>query len=465
MDPALDSTPPRPLPAAGGAARRWPSARALGLVQGAILLREGLVWAWVAGWGRLGDLFATRSRRSERREARRARHLQRLAVALGRLKGAFAKAGQFAALRYDALPPPVRGALAELQDRVPPLPFEAIRAVVEEELGEPIEGRFARFDPEPLGAASIAQVHRAWLPDGREVAVKVQYPWLAESLPADLAIARRLVRLWTRGRRGPVDSSELFDEFARGLSEELDFVREADVAEEIAANLAGETGIVVPRVHREHSARRVLTLDYHRGARVTDRAALARAGVDPADVLRLLARAYAQQVFGDGLFHADPHPGNLFVADEPAPGGGPRVVFVDFGLARRLDPELRAAMRRGVYALLQRSPETFVSEMGAAGMIEAGREEDVQRSVEAMFARIASAGAAPLGLSGGQVLDLKDEAKALLEETPGLRLPNDLLLWAKTLSYLLALGQELAPEVDVVRLVVPHLLRFLAERD
>jgi ubiquinone biosynthesis protein len=449
---------------AGRSARRL-SPRALGLVQSAVMARVALGLAWSEAWGRLGDLFVGSRRRKSRREARRGRQLGRVATALGRLKGAFAKAGQFAALRYDVLPPQVRRSLAELQDHVPPLPTQRIRAVVERELGRPLEALFASFDPEPVAAASIAQVHRATLADGREVAVKVQYPWLEASLGADLFLARLLMRLWTRksGDGGPVDRRRLFDEFAAGLREELDFTREGEVAREIAANLADEPQIVVPAVHAELSSRRVLTLDYHRGIRVTDRAGLARAGVDPAAVLEVLARAYARQVFVDGLFHADPHPGNLFVAEEPDAARSPRVVFVDFGLSKRLSPELRAAMRRGVYALLQRDAAAFVAEMDAMGMVAAGRRDTVRSAVDAMFARVAGEGA-PLALGPGQVLALKDEAKDLLATTPGLQIPNDLLLWAKTLSYLIALGQDMAPEVDVVRLAVPYLLRFLAAK-
>jgi len=462
--PSGAEAPVQPTSAARPAFRLSP--RALGLVQAGVLARLALAMAWREAWGRLGDLFVGSRRREARREARRVRQLEHVAAALGRLKGAFAKAGQFAALRYDVLPPQVRTSLAELQDRVPPLPARQIRAVVERELGRPLEALFASFDSEPVGAASIAQVHRATLPDGREVAVKVQYPWLESSLGADLFLARLLVGLWTRrrGAGGPVDRRRLFEEFASGLREELDFAREAQVAREIALNLADEPQIVVPGVHPEVSTRRVLTLDYYRGIRVTDRAGLTRAGIDPAAVLEVLARAYARQVFVDGLFHADPHPGNLFVAEEPDAASQPRVVFVDFGLSKRLDPALRAAMRRGVYALLQRDATAFVAEMDAMGMVASGRRESVGSAVGAMFERIAGEGA-PLALGPGQVLALKDEAKELLASTPGLQLPNDLLLWAKTLSYLIALGQDMAPEVDVVRLAVPYLLRFLATKD
>jgi len=435
--------------------------RASGVAQGTLLAACALSLAAAALGGRLRDLPASPPRREARRRERRARRLARIAGTLGRLKGAFAKAGQFAALRYDVLDADLRAPLSDLRDRVPPLPFPRIRAVVEEELGASLETRFARFDPEPVGAASIAQVHRARLPSGEEVAVKVQYPWLEASLPADLALVRALVSLGAGGRRPDVDRRRLVAEFAEGLRDEVDFLREARAAAEIADHLAEDERVVVPRVFPGHSGRRVLTLEYVPGVRITDREALARRGVDPAEVLEILARAYARQVFGEGLFHADPHPGNLFVVEEPDMAARPRVLFLDFGLCRRLAPELRRAMRRGIYALLQRDADRFVAEMEALGMVAPGAEASVRRAVAEGMARVGAEGAA-LGLGGGQVLALKDRAKALLEETEGLQLPNDLLLYAKTLSYLFALGDELAPEVDLMKICTPPLLQFLA---
>ena len=448
---------PRERDARGGARlrlRRSGIEPALRLLPCALAIALG----WLAC--ALRGLFAKPARRAELRAGFEARAAARLAGVLGELKGPFAKAGQFAANRHDLLPASVTAPLAALRDRLPPLPFAQVQAAVEAELGAPLATLFAEFEREPLGAASIAQVHRARLHGGEAVAVKVQYPWLADSLRADLAWAGAALRLFGGGRAA-VDRGRLLAEFAAGLREELDFEREARVAGEIARNLAHDPQIVVPGVIASHVSRRVLTMSYTPAVRIDDRAGLARLGVLPRAALEILTRAYAKQVFVDGLFHADPHPGNLFVIDEPTAAARPRLLFVDFGLSRRLDPALRHEMRLGLYALLQRDEAAFLDGMQRMGMIAPGAREGVANAVAAMFQRIAGQGGA-LAVAGSQVLSLKDEAKRLLQETPGLQLPNDLLLFAKTLSYVFALGQELDPEADLMRLCLPYLLQFAA---
>lgn len=440
----------------GGAWEPRALLRASGLPQLARLLVAALLSGWDA-------LFAFPGAPGpQRRERIATRVARRWVAALGALKGPYAKLGQFAALRIDVLPLAATDALAGLRDRVPPIAFARVRRVVESELGQPLEAAFARFESEPLGAASIAQVHRAALPGGEQVAVKVQYPWLRASLPADLAIIRAAFGLFAlatgRSREG---ARRLYAEFASGLREELDFEREARVAREIAHNLAGDERVVVPEVFPALSTGRVLTMRWYPAVGIADRAGLARLGAAPRDVLAVLARAYASQVFVDGLFHADPHPGNLFVLDEPDAARAPRLLFVDFGLCRRLAPVLRDELREGLYALLKRDLDAFLAGMDRMGMIAPGAHAGARRAVERMFERIAGGGGA-FALAGGEVLSLKDEAKALLQETPGLELPTDLLLYAKTLSYVFSLGAELDPEVDMMKLSLPYVLRFLA---
>lgn len=384
-----------------------------------------------------------------------------LPTVLGTLKGPFTKLGQLAAVRVDTLDSETRDALVSLRDDVPALPFWQIGRVIEAELGAPLARHFVAIDPTPLGAASIAQVHRARLHDGRAVIVKVQYPWLTRSARADLALLRRLLK-----RIAPSERAEAaFAEFSRSYREELDFCREAAMAAEIAANLAGDARLVVPEILPSHSSGRVLTMLELPALPLQAPEELAARGIPMPEVLRTIVAAYAKQMFVDGLFHADPHPGNLFVIDEPEATERPRVLFVDFGLSQRLDPELRKEVRQGIYALLKNDLDSFLAGMERMQMIEPGAQPAVRTAVSAMFERIRGEQGGAMAMSTDRVLALKDEASALLFETPGLTLPLPLLFYAKTLSYVFALGRELAPEVDLMKLAVPYLLRFLAETD
>ncbi len=463
MDPPQSAVVPaaaRP-PARRGAGWRF-ALRRLGLEPIARLALWALLTAGDRCAGLLLAPFSSPGVRAARRAAWTARASARAVSTLGALKGVFVKLGQFAAHRHDIAPHAATRALASLRDRVPPLGLGAIRATVESELGAPLEALFRHFEPEPLGAASLAQVHRAQLPSGEAVAVKVQYPWLAASLATDLAILRALLALWAwRAGSARIVRGRIFEEFASGVRDELDFEREAAVADEIARNLAHDDQIVVPRVVPSHSSQRVLTMSYQPAVAITDREGLDRLGVAARDVVAILGRAYAKQIFADGLFHADPHPGNLFVLDEPSAARRPRVLFVDFGLSRRLDPELARELRLGIQALLRRDLDSFLAGMDRMGMIAPGAEGSVRDAVARMFDRI-GAGSIALGMPGSRVLGLKDEAKALLQDTEGLQLPDDLLLFARTLTYVFALARDLDPEADLMSLCLPYLLQFLA---
>jgi predicted unusual protein kinase regulating ubiquinone biosynthesis (AarF/ABC1/UbiB family) len=414
------------------------------------------------GAGRLADTLRTEDEASARRTVRTVRTVTELVAAMGALKGAFVKVGQFALVRHDLVPEAAADVLGSLRSQVPPLPIAVVRATIEADLGASFETLFAEFSEVPLGAASVAQVHWARLPGGEPVAVKVQYPWIEQSLPSDLRWVRRGLSVLTRwlGREIP-DQDRLLGEFEAGLREELDFEREARVAREIAANLASERQVAVPEIIESHSSPRVLTMTYCDAVPVDDKGELARLGASPRDVLEVLGRAYAKQIFADGLFHADPHAGNLFVVDEPSAAEHPRILFVDFGLSKRLSSELRDHLRVAIYALLQSDIDAFTREIDAMGMIAPGARDEVRAAVAAMFERLKESGGG-LGIPGSAVLGLKDEAVALLRQTPGLQLPNDLLLYARTLSYLFQLGDSLDPDVDLVKLSTPYLLKFLA---
>lgn len=262
---------------------------------------------------------------------------QRLAVALQALGPSFIKFGQAIATRPDLIGEDVARDLSELQDRLPPFPAREARAIIEAELGKPVDELFATFEDKPVAAASIAQVHYARTTDGRDVAVKVLRPDVEKAFERDLGLF-----LWVAGvaqRAVPASRRLRPVEVVRTLAEsvriEMDLRLEAAAASELAENMVVEEGFRVPAIDWAHTSRRVLTLERMEGVRIDDIAALEAAGHDPSEVLAHAANAFFRQVFFDGFFHADLHPGNMLVDEEG------RVVALDFGIMGRLDKETR----------------------------------------------------------------------------------------------------------------------------
>ena len=275
---------------------------------------------------------------------RSALRLRDTAAALG---GTLIKASQFASTRPDMLPAPYIRTLASLQDHVPAQPWSVMSRAIRRELGRRPGEIFQWIDPRPLASASIAQVHRATLHDGRQVAVKIQYPGIAPLMARDLIILRTIVA-WI-GRVAPsVQLRPILDHLEQTLPLELDFEREAQAMAALRAALKHRTDVLIPEVIPELSTRRLLTMEYVDGIKITDRSALVEAGIAPEAVARLLNDVYAEQLLRLGWLHADPHPGNLLVRPGPA---GPQLVVLDHGLTVALTPTLQAALREMVRAL------------------------------------------------------------------------------------------------------------------
>jgi predicted unusual protein kinase regulating ubiquinone biosynthesis (AarF/ABC1/UbiB family) len=246
------------------------------------------------------------------------------------LRGLLIKVCQVAGTRSDVFPPEYVRTLAKAQDRVPPRSFEVVRAVVERELEKPLDAVFTSFEPEPLASASLAQVHRARLRDGSEVAVKVQYPDIEHIVRTDLASLRRVCLIYERFDPQPIALLPLLDELQSHLALELDFRREVENADRIRALFAKDKRVVIPRIDAAHSTERVITMELVSGIKVNDKDAIVAAGIDPLEVVQVLTSLWNQMIMAYGFFHADPHPGNVFV--QP----GPRFVILDFGLAKQL---------------------------------------------------------------------------------------------------------------------------------
>lgn len=379
---------------------------------------------------------------------------ERLRRALEELGPAFVKAGQMLSTRADLLPEDVLEELALLQDRVPPDPFPAIRQVVEEELGRPLPEVFPRFDPQPLGSASLAQVHLASLPDGREVVVKVQRPGVRERVETDLELLLRFARLAERrtvwGRMYRV--GETAEEVARAVREELDYRLEAGRVELFRRKYRHHPRLAVPAVHRELTTQRVLTMERIEGFRLgelppeADRQALAT----------LLVTTLLRQILKDGVFHADPHPGNLLFVPQD---GTYRLAFLDFGMVGRLGSPVREALVALVLALLERDSHALLRSLRRLGAVPP--EVDVsslRRDLEVLRDRY-------LDLPLSQI-SLSEVTRSLfaLAYRHRLHIPSELALVGRALLTLEGVAVRLDPGVRVVELAEPLGRELLRER-
>jgi predicted unusual protein kinase regulating ubiquinone biosynthesis (AarF/ABC1/UbiB family) len=299
-----------------------------------------------------------------------------VATTLGAMKGVLMKLGQMASYIDDGLSPSVRRTLSRLQDSVPPMSPELAAQVVAEELGRPPEQVFARWDPEPIAAASIGQVHRAITQDGRAVAVKVQYPGIAETIAADLgnvALLRRMLRITAPSQ----DVDALLGELRDRVLEELDYRREADNQRLFAAYYEGHPTILIPGVVDELSTRRVVTSELADGARFAELASWSQAERDLA--AETIYRFVFRSLYELHAFNGDPHPGNYLFH------GGGRVTFLDFGLVRRFTPEeLEPLMQMARYLCVDHDPEEFRRNLVKAGFLRADAPLSTDQVVEHM---------------------------------------------------------------------------------
>jgi len=393
------------------------------------------------------------------RWAEHARSFRDLAVELG---GVLIKLGQFLSTRVDVLPVEITRELAGLQDRVPPVPYPEIARRIEEDFGAPVAALFDDIDPEPVGAASLAQAHRARLASGERVVVKVLRPGIETLVETDLAAVRLAVRwLWIwRPVRRRVDLDRLFHEFAATTRAELDLTREAANAERFAHLFADDPGLRAPAVHHQRTAAHTLTLEDVGFLRISDHAAIDAAGVSRAEVARVLYRAYMEQLFIHHFVHCDPHPGNLFVRPvepgEPgAPGAGGEdgrpfeIVFVDFGMMSAIPERLWDALGETVIALGTQDARRLVQAYQEAGVLLPGadlaRLEEIHR---VFFDRLWGVKLADLrGVALSEASGLLREYRDLVYEAP-FQFPVDLLFALRAVGLLAGLSTSLDPEFD-----------------
>jgi len=410
----------------------------------AAALVGGLWWDGQA-WTYPGGVSAERQ---ARRRSRRARWITRQFLALG---SAFIKLGQLLSARPDVLPAELVEELARLQDQVPAFGFDVVQGLLEQELGERC-AEIVDLEEAPLGAASLAQVHRASLRSGRQVVLKVQRPGLERVFRSDLEVLQQLAAVvqrhprWGRGR----DWVGIAQECRRVLLRELDFRLEAEHAARFRQQFLDDPGIRVPGVIWELSSRRVLCLDYLPGIKITDRPALIKAGINPALVAEKGAASYLQQLVRFGFFHADPHPGNLAVAADGA------LIYYDFGMMGQLSSRLRGRLGAMVRAAASRDASGLVEELQAAGVIAPGVElGPVRRLVRVMLNE-----ALTPPFSSNVLEKLSGDLYDLVYGQP-FRLPPELIFVMRALSTFEGVGRTLDPGFSLVAIARPYLLPLM----
>lgn len=426
-----------------------------------------LVQAW---WY---ELFLPRlglSRISARNRAVRlqriAQHFHRLAVDLG---GLMIKVGQFMSSRLDVLPPEITKELEGLQDEVPPVPFPAIRELAEAELGVPLDRAFTFVDPTPLAAASLGQAHRARLADAdadetglRDVVVKIQRPGIDQIVDVDLRALRR-VAVWLSKVRlvsDRVDMPALVEEFAYTSLEEIDYLHEAVSAERFAEDFAGDARMSVPEVVWERTTRRVLTLQDVTAIKITDLDGLRAAGIDPHDVAIDFASVMFDQLFRNGFFHADPHPGNIFVTPypEPSPDGRTwRFTFIDFGMMGEVPATLRRGLRQLLIAAASRDGKGMVDGIRDVGVLLPSADTvELERAMTKLFARFGGMGFAELAeVDPREFRAFAIEFGDVVRSLP-FQLPENFLLIVRAMSLTSGMCSSLDPSFNIWDAVEPY---------
>ena len=396
-----------------------------------------------------------------RLEAMRARDLarqaipERLRLAFEDLGPSFIKLGQLLSARPDLIPADFVAELKRLQDHVAPVPFPQVRQIVEEAVGRPLSEAFQAFEETPLGSASIAQAHRAVLPTGEEVIVKVQRPEIGPLIERDISVLTTLAGLLERyvPEVTQYNPSGIVEEFARAIRRELNFTREASAADRLRRSFREFPGVYIPRLFWEYTTPRVLTLERVEGIPIDEGARLEAAGFDRRRLATVLAEAFMHQVFVEGFFHGDPHPGNLLVLKDGI------LALVDFGIAGRIDEEVREAAANVFIALIGRDYQDLVAQLLRLGFV--GEAADLR----AFQADLTDFVEPYYGRELGQIAVGRVVSEALeVARRHGIRFPSDLVLLGKTLLTVEGVARELDPEFNLLPVARPYATRLLRDR-
>ena len=383
----------------------------------------------------------------------------RLRLALEALGPIFVKFGQVLSTRRDLLPPDIADELAKLQDQVPPFPADEALAEIRKAYGKPAAEVFAEFDPVPVASASVAQVHLARLFDGREVAVKILRPNMRGVIDYDLSLMDTLASLvekvWSDGKR--LKPREVVAEFAKYLRDELDLMREAANCSQLRRNFDGSTLLLVPEVHWDWCTSTVMVMERMHGIRISETEALVAAGVDLKALSRAGVEIFFTQVFRDGFFHADMHPGNIFVATEGEKHG--RYIALDFGIVGTLTDVDKNYLAQNFLAFFRRDYKRVAQAHIEAGWAPADtRVDEFEAAIRAVCEPIFDR---PLHeISFGKVLLRLFQTSRRFN----VEIQPQLVMLQKTLLNIEGLGRQLDPNLDLWQTAKPFLERWMSEQ-
>jgi predicted unusual protein kinase regulating ubiquinone biosynthesis (AarF/ABC1/UbiB family) len=406
----------------------------------AMVQLDGLSWSYVGGKTEAKVKKRTRARAIWLRES------------MLQLGPTFIKIGQLLSSRADILPAESVEELSKLQDRVPAFSYEKAKRIVEAELGKELTTAYAYFDSVPLAAASLGQVHKAQLHSGEEVVVKVQRPGLIKLFDIDLGILKKIANYFQNHKRHGRgrDWLGIYTECSRILYQEADYLNEGRNADTFRRNFRQDDRIIVPKVYWRFTAKRVLTLEYLPGIKISNYAALEAAGVDRKVLARIGAESYLQQLLNHGFFHADPHPGNLAVTQTGS------LIFYDFGMMGQIQPLTKEKLLRTFFGIAKKDADEVVAALVALGALEiSGDITPVRRSVQYMLDNFMGK-----PMEGQSIAAISDDLYEIAYDQP-FRFPATFTFVMRALSTLEGLGKGLDPGFDFMEVAKPFAINLM----
>lgn len=402
---------------------------------------------------------------AEKMERVHRRNARRIEKTILELKGLFIKVGQMLSIMSNFLPPALTQGLEGLQDSVPPHPYEAIETRFREEFKKGPKEIFARFEEKPIASASLGQVHVAELSDGTKVAVKVQYPEIDRIVRTDLRTLRRIFGLLHLFF--PVYGlKSVYQEMADVVTRELDYTYEGKNLELIRKNFEGEGDFSFPEVFWEHSSPKILTLRFMEGIKISEVDWIRKSGIDPTLVATRIIHAYCKQIFIDGVYHADPHPGNLLVCKE---GEGFKIVLVDFGATARISERMRHGITLFAEGLIKRDTRLLANAMREMGFVaRADSFEPFDQLVDYFYGKLSNIKVENFrNLDFSQFQNLEDLLElrkikiSFRDLMTSFHVPKDWILLERTLLLAMGLCARLDPALNPVEIVLPYVERFV----